>query len=245
MTYYVFRNIGYTPRLYTYEAGVTEELLPGYKTVARRCDKDDPVPCSYHRRGHAGVAVVWKKTIDKCIEPLEPEGSSRNLAIKIKCCHSTIFLITSYLPAGSSAYEIMRYSETLNEVYELTHKYSTQRTVIWARDLNGSLEAKRHNRDQLLQLYCVGGAPYCSDAGYVSLAEVSTPTFYHNANSSMSRIDHILQLKSQESKVLEVCDHSRETLNTSTHDPLIACINYKPIKNHNSTTMAIKSKKTS
>ena len=36
----------------------------------------------------------------------------------------------------------MRYSETLDEVYELTHKYSTQGTVIWPGDLNGSLEAK-------------------------------------------------------------------------------------------------------
>ena len=104
----------------------------------------------------------------------------------------------------------MRYSETLDEVYELTQKYSTQGTVIWAGDLNGSLEAKRHKRDQLLQLYC-------SDAGYVPVAEVSTPTFYHNANSSTSRIDHILQLKSQERQVLEVCVHSREALNTSTH----------------------------
>ena len=32
------------------------------------------------------------------------------------------FLITSYLPAGNSADEIMRYSETLDEVYELTQK---------------------------------------------------------------------------------------------------------------------------
>ena len=157
--------------------------------------------------------------------------------IKIKCCHYTIFLITSYLPAGNSADEIMRYSETLDEVYELTQKYATQGTVIWVGDLNGSLEAKRHRRDQLLQLYC-------SDVGYVPVAEVSTPTFYHNANSSTSRIDHILQLKSQERQVLEVCVRSREALNTSTHDPLIACINDKPSPNHNSTTMVLKAKKT-
>ena len=223
--------------LYTYETGTIEELLPGYKAVARCCDEDDPVPRSYYRRGHAGVAIVWNKTIDKCIEPLAPKGNSRNLAIKIKCCHSTIFLITSYLPAGNSADEIMRYSETLDEVYELTQKYAMQGTVIWSGDLNGSLKANRHERDQLLQLYC-------SDVGYVPVAEVSTPTFYHNANSSTSRIDHILQLKSQERQVLEVCVRSREALNTSTHDPLIACINDKPSPNHSSTTMVIKAKKT-
>ena len=201
--------------LFTYEKQIISDLFPEYRSIIRCCDHDEQTINPYHNRGHAGVAIIWKKSIDRCIEPLDSDGGNRNLAITIKCKDGLLTVINSYLPSGSSAKEIQEYQETLDEVYEMTAKFLPVGNILWMGDLNGSLHVKRHKRDKLLQ-------QFCSDAKYNPVSEVKTPSFYHNANTSTSRIDHILQPTDQRSMVKHVHIHQREPANLSTHDPLIA-----------------------
>ena len=103
-----------------------------------RCfDEDDPVALIHYRRGHAGVAIIWKDSIDQFIELNECEGCSRNIVITLNCTPRPITLISSYLPAGNTPDEIATYEMVLDEVHELIASYSGTTKVIWAGDLNG------------------------------------------------------------------------------------------------------------
>ena len=62
------------------------ELLPGYKLAMKCCDKNEPISPSHKPgRGHHGVAIAWKETIDRYVIPLHL-GSERLLAIEINNC---------------------------------------------------------------------------------------------------------------------------------------------------------------
>ena len=161
------------------------------------------VALTHYRRGHTGIAIIWKDYIDQFIELNEGEGCSRNIFISLNCTPRSIALISSYLPAGNTPDEIATYEMVLDEVYQLIVKYSGTTKVIWAGDINGSLSVKRHKRDQLLQ-------EFCNEVGLQSEGELETPTFHHNANSSTSRMDYSLQLGTQENQISPMYIQSRQ-----------------------------------
>ena len=180
--------------LSNFESKKIEELVTDCKALVRCCYDENPTPLYHYRRSQAGVAIVWKKEIDHLVEPLDQEGCDRVVVINIKTSTTSIILISSYLPAGSSCEDIASYNNILDHadvIYELTQRYSTDHVVIWAGDLNGSLERQRYKRDRLLR-------DFCTEVGYQPVDDEVDPTYHHTAMKSTSRIDHILYLKSQQ-----------------------------------------------
>lgn len=204
--------------LHTYEKSVLSDMFPEHKVLIRCHDHEEQVLHAQHGRGHAGVAILWSKEVDTIAIPAEDDGNNRNIAITLQLMPTPITVINSYMPAGNTACEVQSYARELDHVYELTAKFQQRGSVLWIGDLNGSLHIQRHTRDRLLQAYC-------SETKYTVVSDDITPTFYHNANDSTSRIDHILQPIDQETHVESIYVRTREPVNTSTHDPLIATLN--------------------
>ena len=182
----------------------------------------NPVAPTHRPRGYAGIATIWKKAIDSSIEVL-PDGSTRLQAIKISTKDYAITLINTYMPTEGSLDASCTYGSLLDEVFEVTMKYSSSSTIIWAGDLNGSFERKKcTSNDRLLQ-------KFCKEVGYILPAcSPNSPTYYHFTGNSSSRIDHFLQLKQQKPIIHTIKIDHRNPVNSSTHDSLMAVLSASP-----------------
>ena len=197
-----------------------DELFPGAKHITKCCDDADQIPMLQYRRGHAGVAVLWDKTLDHIIHPEADDGNDRIAVIGIGTTNKQyqVVLINSYLPAGSSRTEMDQYRETLDMVFEITQKYATVASIVWLGDLNGSFRREQdYPRDIALR-------NFCREVGYEPMGDLDVYTYHHNNKVPTSRIGHILKMKMHPVKVVGVHTEQRAAINTSTHDPLIARI---------------------
>ena len=201
--------------LYAYQKGYIDSQFPEYNNTTKCCDEYNQQPMAYRHRGHGGVLALWHKDIDQYLEVLDCH-SERVLAIRLKRVirDKSIVVICTYMPAGNSKTDINLYQEILDIVHELISKYSCTADIIWLGDLNGSfLRPVPHKRDILLR-------NFCQETDLISHGDKATPTF-HGSRGTTSRIDHILQLAQQHLPIGERKVLSRESLNTSTHDPVL------------------------
>ena len=203
--------------LFAFEKDYLNKEFPDFNNCAKSCDEYDQIPRSYRTRGHAGVAVMWHKCIDKYIEILDCQ-SERILPIRLNLGDLKVVIISSYMPAGNARGDIAMYQETLDIVYDLICRNSKDALIIWLGDLNGSLtRLVPYKRDTLLREFCV-------EQKLTVEGDITTHTFHGHSGSS-SRIDHILMKENQHilhnQRVLP-----REATNSSTHDPILANLSH-------------------
>ena len=95
--------------LWGFERDKLQELFPGYGSVIKCCDDSEPYLIRHNRRGHAGVAVIWDRSLDPIIQPEMEEGNEWIIVIGIgdRCTsrYNTV-IINAYLPSGSTVTEI-------------------------------------------------------------------------------------------------------------------------------------------
>ena len=211
--------------LHRFEAKRMQELLPDYQFSIKCYDDNHPVDNLYRPpRGQAGVATVWKAHLNHCIEEA-PDGSTRVIVNHLHTSTGMITIINSYLPSEGSHDQDANYSSVLDEVYEITRKYRSNSTIVWAGDLNGSLQrCQPSSNDKLLKAFCM-------EMGFKSLiTKQDTPTFHHFNRISTSQIDHIMSLTSQADLVKSIKVDIRNPTNTSSHDAVIAILEATPKK---------------
>ena len=86
-----------------------------------------------NRRGHGGVAIMWRKTLSD-VHKLSEFASHHHIGISV-CNHLKIF--STYLPTRSGCTDI--YKETLDHLNVIREKYSDNGILIFAGDMNGDL----------------------------------------------------------------------------------------------------------
>jgi exonuclease III len=204
--------------LYNFEKGLIENLIPDCRYAIKCSDDYDHIPHMHKPKGVAGVATIWRADVDHAITELG-DGGTRVLAIQASTTQGTITLINTYLPANGSHDSEADYPGTLDEVNEISEKYSNT-TVIWAGDLNGSFRRKKPSKnDKLLRTFC-------TQRSFSSkLATTSEMTYHHFAGGSESQIDHIMSLTNQHNVINKVQVDSLNPANTSPHDAVIATLN--------------------
>lgn len=141
--------------LHNYEIEQMYRELPNHQWHAKAHDDDAPIPPTCRPRGKAGIAIIWKDSLNQHIQVLQ-EGGTRLAAIYIQST-PPIVLINTYFPCDDS--RIDDYSALLDEVREVTIKYQDTANVIWVGDMNGSLEratgsGRSYKRDKALLAFC-------------------------------------------------------------------------------------------
>ena len=84
--------------LHTYEG--EKELnnrFPNHNHIIKCFDDNIPVLPQMRTTGHSGTAILWKKDLDRIIEPLS-DGSDRLTTVKVHSENNVIVLINTYMP---------------------------------------------------------------------------------------------------------------------------------------------------
>jgi hypothetical protein len=133
-----------------------------------------------------------------------------------------LFVINSYMPSAYGKYgEEGSYPAVLDEVCEITLKYSKLGRVIWAGDLNGDFDRdKKVDRDIALIKFCET-MPFSRPAKYPS-----DHTFAHH-DGRKSQIDHILEYGPNSEVINNVEIETEDALNTSGHRAIIGTLSFK------------------
>lgn len=179
-------------------------------------DDDNPVAPTHRPRGYAGVAIIWQKEIAEAVKVL-PDGSSRLVAIQVQTEKGPIVIINTYMPSEGSLDTSCSYSSLLDEVYEVTRKYSSTSIILWTGDLNASFNRPRKtSNDKLFIQFCKEmnlKQPECAPP---------EPTYHHFSGKASSKIDHFIQLDHQVKIINHMKIDARHAMNCSTHDSIMA-----------------------
>jgi hypothetical protein len=194
-----------------------------HKAFTKCYDDPSPLPPTHRPRGSAGISIIWKNSIDSAITII-PDGSNRLQVIQIATDQQPVTLINTYMPAEGTLDQSTSYASLLDEVYEITHKYSPHSSIIWTGDLNAALQRGRPTKnDKLFKAFI------CEN-NYEQIPGTPTePTYHHFAGTARSQIDHFLFLTHQEVITDGVQIDARNPINMSSHDSIHSVILRKPL----------------
>ena len=102
--------------LHDYSLHDIHHLTPDFKFLAVPSPQtEDPVFCVAHLiRGHSGVALGWRSSLDHLVSPLPVVSSSRMVGIEYKAPCRSLFIISVYLPSRSGCTD--DFKETLDQL---------------------------------------------------------------------------------------------------------------------------------
>lgn len=189
-------------------------LENGFNSHVKCCDEFEPISAKQRTRGWGGCAILWKNYLDPFIEKVT-DGSERICVILLHSLVKTLCIIAVYMPTSGGTSSNNIYREHLDEINEIVQKYHYC-DIILIGDMNASFNrSKQTTRDRIF----INGM---KEIGF-KLPEnyPSDNTFHHNNGTSESQIDYILPFNDRD--LLEnIKVAQRESLNTSTHDLVMA-----------------------
>ena len=111
--------------LYEFEIKDLANYLPDFCYAGKATDTYDPILPIFKPRGKGGVAIFWRKDLERFIEVLD-EGSERTLAIQINTSSQKYCIINSYMPSNDRD----KYTDLLDEIHEIIAKYQETHSII-------------------------------------------------------------------------------------------------------------------
>ena len=83
--------------LFNFEQQKLYDIDKNFTLAAKSVDDSDTISPFQKPRGYGGVAVFWRKSLDRYIKPL-PDGSDRLICIELNIGLSMYCFINAYLP---------------------------------------------------------------------------------------------------------------------------------------------------
>ena len=121
--------------LFDERRNLLESLSDSYKGKVI-CSEDNPDFIT-GKRGHGGVAIVWKQILDDCVSPLEID-SDRIVGIQIEALNQDpLFILSVYLP--SSNHHFTEFCECLDLLWSSCEMYINKGPFILMGDFNAQL----------------------------------------------------------------------------------------------------------
>jgi hypothetical protein len=205
--------------LWSYQADkVFTELLQNRKFAVRSTDEFNKIPPGPNIRGHGGVAVSWKDSLDPFIQVLK-EGIERILPIIIKLEDSIpVCLICCYLPSGSDKNSVNTFSEDMALLDELICKYKGSHSILIAGDLNADILNRDGRKEKILKRLIAEQHLYNLNQ---DLKDIST--YKYEALSHASHLDYFLtdgKIRWRSTTVLAK-ETTEGCTNTSSHIPIL------------------------
>lgn len=209
-----------------------DSINTSYKSYARTDAKLNPL--DPYRRGKGGVALMWKKTLDACVTPIdEPQTcDDRVIGIRVNLPNKRGLIIFSvYLPSTNTDMEL--YKSYISKVDELYHYYSTFNEVIFMGDFNAQANGPRYNllennhtiSGRSLALQALLHGINCDSLMVHNICEGPTYTFDPRPDGShRSLIDHIVIEKTKFDLIKRCAVLWDPVFNVSDHLPVMADI---------------------
>ena len=202
--------------LFSFEKYKLEEFAAahGFSSFVKCVDDDDPISAKQRVRGWGGCALLWRKEFDQYVVRVQ-DGSDRLCCITLNQRDNVLCIISTYMPTTGSKAKDLSYESCLDEIQEICQKYCDSQILLLG-DMNASFTRMNPtNRDRTF-MKAMKEMNFCAPEGFCE------NTFHHHNDVSSSQIDYILPFKNSFILKLEVL--SRESTNTSTHDPVITQI---------------------
>lgn len=177
------------------------------------------------RRGKGGVAILWRKVLDRNIERLFDIGNDRIMAIRIKTVTGcNLFIISVYLPSSNSS--VNTYKMCLEELEDVINQLYNRGKIIVLGDLNchigmhgGSRSFSELNERGKLFVGLMQRFSFIS-LNSQQLCSGPLETFYSSNGHIKTTVDHIL-IKEDQAHLIKSCyvgdDNSS---NLSFHRPI-------------------------
>ena len=108
--------------LYEYELYLLNEIGSNICSAGKCSDLYNPVPPGQRNRGHAGVAVLWRKEINHLITEL-PDGNERLQCLELALEHTKYLIVAAYLPTTGGLETETEFLECVDILREIILQY--------------------------------------------------------------------------------------------------------------------------
>ena len=177
--------------LFQFEKHKLEQICPKFNVASKSVDEVNPICPIQKPRGYGGVAVLWRKELDHLMKPLL-DGSERIQCLELQTETGMLLLMSIYMPSRGKADADERFSDILDEITTILHKYSKHIPII-AGDFNVQINPQgltnQSKRELMLSDFMEHNELVLSDA-FPQL-----PTFVHPNGYDSTRIDYCLTRK--------------------------------------------------
>ncbi|CAC5413868.1 unnamed protein product [Mytilus coruscus] len=123
--------------LYDCQLNFLQELHNDFTGTGKAVDFNDPIQPFYMPRGYGGVAILWKKNLDKLITTL-PFGNERIQCIELSGNQKLLF-ISIYLPCKYSDNHLNELYECIDQLHEIMEVYKVTHQIIIVGDFNENI----------------------------------------------------------------------------------------------------------
>ena len=84
--------------LYEFEKNyLNKDLGDDIQGIGKFVDSNNPISPVQKPRGYGGVAIVWRKDLDKYIKPI-PDGGNRIMGVLLQSTPCSTLLLSVYMP---------------------------------------------------------------------------------------------------------------------------------------------------
>ena len=214
--------------IYNFQQQEIRDLFPSTHWAFKCNDDNNPIAPLYKPQGRAGVACAWSNLLNNHVK-VQPDGSSRVLVIQVQTTHQCLAIANTYMPTNGT-HDDVTYDEVTDEIHELLEKYANC-DFIWLGDLNGDPKRNRYPNDKAL-------IQFCKDEELQLCEKITLPTYHHFVDNKKYNLDHFVQPSTQRDLILSIAVDQRNPLNLSTHDAVIAVMNFDISKSQANTSSA-------
>ncbi|CAG2207347.1 unnamed protein product [Mytilus edulis] len=202
--------------LYDCQLNLLQELHSDFTGTGKAVDSNDPIQPLHMPRGYGGVAILWKKNLDKLVTTL-PIGNERIQCIELSGNQKLLF-ISIYLPCKSSDNHLNELYECIDQLHEIMEVYKTTHQIIIGGDFNENIfkENNSNRKNYILD--------FMSDHN-LSTTEVGI-TYTHTSGISSSAIDYILYQEKFKDFIINI-EKPDIISNVSDHLPILLQLKYE------------------
>ena len=182
---------------------------------------------SNRKVGKGGVCLLWKRTFNNLITPLDIDDD-RIIGIKVQVDpENVIFIFQVYIPCSNHGTE--SFKRYIDKIENLFFQFSNQGLVVVMGDINAEVKSNRPRSSYFSEKLLKNNILSLNVA---MLDNISTNFSYNG--SIGSAIDHIL-IASEKIDIFESCSIPEDNaLNVSSHRPVICTVRI-PVVNFTST----------
>ena len=180
---------------------------------------------------NSGVAILWQKTLDRCVHKLHNISNDRLVAIQLRNLQRPICLLAVYLPSRSGGTDVFK--DSLDYVHSVLEQLCFDNDVYILGDFNadpgsegGPLATTSVNEQGHILLRYLKKWEYISThlQPHSSIFHAASHTYVSEAHGSCSTIDHILAPRHLLPRFSECMVWEEDPLNLSDRLPVSANI---------------------
>ncbi len=184
-----------------------------------------------HRRGKGGVALLWRKTIDRYITKLTLDDD-RVIGLTVSLPEATpTHVLMVYLPSAAAGRQ--QFLDCLSKLRDIYEHYSTIGDVIIMGDLNCELSGPRYTARRGHRETCLANWTDSVGLHSVTVQESCTgPTYtfdHYESGTHRALIDHILVPASLMDLVVAAAVIDEDCDNQSDHLPVTLTLETVPV----------------